>query len=108
MILAMATQPSVGTWQEPVGHRIDQVEGVVEAASERVDVFAVERGHECRVEAARDLVRQRVAGMLQVLHSFCLGLGVRIVERHLLEHPGRRHDMTGLLLEQIEEPLLAG
>ena len=37
--------------------------------------------------------------------AFALAFGV--VERQLLEHTGGRHDVAGLLLEQVEELLLA-
>src|SRR5215468_2714119 len=37
-----------------------------------------------------------------------LGGADRVVEGHLLQHSRRGHDVSGLLLEEIEEVLIAG
>jgi hypothetical protein len=94
--------------QEPIRHRVDQVQHVVETAGERVDVLPIDRGDEGGVEAAHDLVGEGVARVLQVLDLLGLSLGVRVVEGQLLERPRRGHDVGGLLLEQIEELLFPG
>ena len=93
--------------EEPISHLVDEVEHVVQPAGHRVDVLAVDRRDEGGVEPAHDLVGERVAGVLDVLDSLGLCLGVRIVEAQLFEHARRRHDVPGLLLEQVEEFLFA-
>ena len=48
-----------------------------------------------------------VARVLEVSDLLNLGRGAWIVESQLLQDPGCRDDMTGLLLEEIEEVFLA-
>jgi hypothetical protein len=52
-------------------------------------------------------VGDRVARVLEVSDLLNLGRGAWIVESQLLQDPGCRDDMTGLLLEEIEEVFLA-
>ena len=93
--------------EEPIGHRVDEVEHVVQPAGHRVDVLTVDRRDKGRVEPAHDLVSERVPGVLDVLDPLGLCLGVRIVQGQFFEDSRRRHDVPGLLLEQVEEFLLA-
>src|ERR1700730_2775046 len=93
--------------EKPVGHRIDEVQHVVQTARQGVDVLAVDRGDERGIQPADHFVGDGIARVLEITDLLDLGLSARIVERQLLQYSGRRDDMTGLLLEEIEEILVA-
>src|SRR5437867_513623 len=88
---------------QALGSRLDVVEDVVEPAGEIVDVLAIDRRDERRVEALDDLVGDLVGLMLDFLDR--VGLGPRVGEvMHQLVQQGRTLDhVLRLLLEQVEE-----
>src|SRR6185436_1473986 len=97
----------------PVDHHavhagVDQVDDVVDPAGELVDVLAVDRRDEGAVEPVDDLVRDLVAGVLDVLDA--LGALLEVVEalEQLDEEPGALVRVAGGALEELEEVLLLG
>src|SRR5256884_9512677 len=89
---------------EALGGGLEVVEHVVEAGREVVDVLAVERRDEGRVQPFDDLVRDLVARVLDLFDRVRLGPGVGEGVDQLLEEAGGLDDVPGLLLEVVEEP----
>jgi hypothetical protein len=89
--------------QERVGRLLDEVEDVVEAADERVDVLAVEGRDEGRVQALPDGVAHLVA---VVLHGHELpGQPLGLIEgaQHLLRDAGAPQDVGGVLANRSKK-----
>ena len=93
---------------ERVGGLLDQVEHIVEAADQPVDVLAVERRHERRLETMADVVADLVAAVLR--RPDLGGAHFRLVIRpqHRLELAGAGEDVRGVVDEEVEEALLRG
>src|SRR4051812_5490793 len=92
---------------EGVRALLDVVEDVVEAADEGVNVLAIERRDERRLEPPADLVAQLVAAMLGVA-DLAGPLQRRVIRpEHRLEKTSRTEDVRGVLLEHVEEAFLA-
>src|SRR6266571_2578735 len=89
---------------EALGGRLEEVEHVVEAGREVVDVLAVDRRDEGRVEPPDDLVGDLVARVFDFLDGVGLGPGVGEGVDQLVEEAGGPNDVLGLLLEVIKEP----
>ena len=51
---------------------IDRIHDVIERARERVNVFAIDRRHERLVQPLNDLVRQKIALVLDLTDLVCL------------------------------------
>ena len=85
----------------------DVVDDVVEPGGQRVDVLAVDRGHEGRVEALDDVVRDPVAFLLgdQDLPADVLVIGPGC--HHLVEHLRRAQRVLTALTEEVEEGTVA-
>src|SRR3954447_22276409 len=92
---------------EVVRDLLDVVDDVVERRGEVEDVLALDRGHERRVEALDDVVRDPVA-LLLADHDLAGELTVvgPAVE-NVLEDLAGLHDVAARLLEQVEELTLA-
>ena len=75
---------------ERVGGLLDVVEDVVEAADQGVDVLAIDRGDEGRLEAMADLVADLVAAMLVGPDLGGPGLRLVVGPEHRLEAAGAR------------------
>ncbi len=73
----------------PRGRRIHQVNYVVNLARQLVDVFAIEWRHERLVQLPQDVVRDRVANVLEVLDLVGSDRGVIEMLQHL-DHGDRR------------------
>src|SRR2546425_360373 len=86
------------------GGGLEVVEDVVEASREVVDVFAVDRRDEGRVQSPDDLVGDLVARVLDLLDRVRLGPRVGKGVDQLVEETGRPDDVLRLLLEVVEEP----
>src|SRR6266850_833072 len=82
---------------------VDQVEHVVQAGDEEVDVVSVHGSDEGLVEALDHGVRDLVALMLHVLHAPGLALGVGTVPQRRSEQCRRLARALGMLLEEVEE-----
>src|SRR5713226_5886626 len=98
-----------GRLLDPIDHQalrdgLDKIENVVEPCREVVDVLAVERSDERRVEVLDDVVRDLIAGVLDLLDGEGLGPAVGEVVDELGEEGGGLDDLLGLLLEVVEEP----
>src|SRR5436190_16265096 len=89
---------------EPLGGGLEVVQHVVDAGREVVDVLAVERRDEGRVQPFDDLVGDLVARVLDLFDRVRLGPGVGEGVDQLLEEAGSLDDVPGLLLEVVEEP----
>src|SRR4051794_21909385 len=94
--------------RQEVRRLLDEVDDVVERRRQRVDVLAVDRRHERRVQALDDVVRDPVA-LLLADHDLARERGV---VGPLLEHPleqlGGAHDVRARLLEEVEELAFLG
>ena len=77
------------------------------AMPQRTAELPVEGRDERRVDLPDEVVRQDVAGVLELLDGHGLRRRVREVEDHLAEPSRRRDDVPPLLLEEVEEALLA-
>src|SRR5258705_1785941 len=90
---------------DPVHGGVDEIEDVVDAADELVDVLAVERRDEGLVQALDRLVRQFVADVLEVLHL--AGAAAQVVEpfEEFDQRAGALVRIAGGLFEQVEEDL---
>ena len=88
---------------EQVRNSLDRVENVVERGREGVNVLAVDRCDERRVEPTDDRVCDLVALMLALLDPLGLRLHVLVILDEVLQQFGRRHEVLGRLLEQVEE-----
>src|SRR5215216_1291627 len=91
-----------------VGRFLDGVEHVVELAGEPVDVLAVERGDEGRVEPGEDGVGEPVALVLGLDQPLGLHLRVDEVLDQVEQQPTRAGDVVCHRVEQVEIGLLAG
>ena len=69
-----------------------------------MDVLAVDRRDEGRIELLDDLVGRVVALMLDFLDRVGLGPRVAEVVDHLVQQGGGADDVLGLLVEVVEEP----
>src|SRR5574338_278519 len=90
-----------------VGDLLDEVDDVVQAADELVDVLAVERRDEGLRQALADVVADAVAAALRVAQLAGEPLALVVGAEQLLEHPGAGEDVLRVLDEQVEELLLA-
>src|SRR5215217_444992 len=93
--------------REEVGDLLDEVDDVVHPGGERVDVLAVDRGDERRVEALDDVVRDPVALLLAHEHVAAELAVVGPLVEHALEQRCRADDVVAGFLEQVEELALA-
>ena len=93
---------------ERVRRLLDVVEDVVEGADQAVDVLAVERGDERRLEPAPDLVADLVAAVLGVANLAGALLRRVVGPEHRLEQSGRPEYVCGVLGEHVEEALFTG
>ena len=82
-----------------VGHLFDEIEDVVQAADQSVDLLTVEGRDKGCLEPAADVVADVVAAMLGI--TDLLGRFVGIVEgpQHSLELPGAVKDVRGVFDE---------
>ena len=81
------------------------VDDVVELLGEGVDVLTIERGDEGRVQPLEDVARQRVTVGLAAVH------GVRsdgLILQQVTEQTAARDHVCRGLIEQVEEPIVAG
>src|SRR3954462_452637 len=93
---------------EVVRDLLGVIDHVVERRGERVDVLAVDRGDEHLVEAADDVVGDPVA-LLLADQDVAGEVGVvGEVAQHLIEQVGGALDVSGGLLEQVEELAVPG
>ena len=90
-----------------VRHFLDKVEDVVQAADQRVDVFAVERCDKGRLQLVTDVVADLIAGVLCVAQLAGEPFALVVVAEELLEQPRRRQDVPRIIDEQIKEFLFA-
>src|SRR5450756_32334 len=92
---------------ERVGDLFDEIEDVVQAADQGVDLLAVERRDEGCFQAAADVVADVVPAMLGV--ADLLGRLVRAVEgaQHRLELPSAVQDVGCVFDEKVEEAFVA-
>src|SRR5205814_1249989 len=86
-----------------VRRRLDGVEHVVERRGERVDVFAIHRRDERRVQALDDLVGDRVALVLSLLDPSRLQLDVGEVLDEVLQQRHGGAEVLGAGGEEFEE-----
>jgi hypothetical protein len=91
-----------------VGRGLDGVEHVVQLAGQGVDVLAVERGDEGRVEPGVDGVGQPVALVLGLDQALGLHLRVDEVLHHVQQVACRVGEVGRDLVEQVEIRLFAG
>ena len=103
-----AVGASIAVQDERVRGLLDEVDDVVEGADQGVDVLAVERGDERRLEPPADLVAELVAAVLGVADLPGALLGGVVRAEHRLEQPGRPEDVRRVLREHVEEALFAG
>ena len=89
-----------------IGYRLDEIEDVVEARGQAVDVLPVEGRDERGVQGAHDLVGDLVALVLPRLDLRVRGLRVPIVGQELEEELGGVREIRRRLLEEVEEALL--
>jgi len=92
---------------ERVGRLLDEVDDVVEGTDQGIDVLAVERCDERRLEPMPDLVADLVAAVLRRPDLRGTGLGLVVRPEHGLEQPGAAEDVRGILDEEIEESNVA-
>ena len=90
-----------------VGDLLDEVEDVVEAADQLMDVLAIERRDEGVLQLVADVVADPVALALQVAELAREPLALVVGAEELLEQPGARQDVVGVVDEELEELLLA-
>src|SRR5687767_6955424 len=83
--------------------RVDGVHHVVERYRERMNVLAVERGHEGAVHAVDDAARPAVAQVLDVLDRISLAHVGRVARHHLLEQLRAAAYLFGKADEVVEE-----
>src|SRR5438034_548621 len=88
---------------EALGGRLDVVEHVVQPRGEVVDVLAIDRRDEGRVQLLDDLVGDLVARVLDFLDLMGLGARVGEVVAEVVEQRGGVEDVLGLLLEIVVE-----
>src|SRR6185503_2862684 len=89
---------------QPLRRGLDVVEHVVQARGEGVDVLTVDGRDERRVQLLDDLVRHRIALVLDFLDGVGLGAGVGEVVDQLVEQSRGLEDVLRLLLEVVVEP----
>src|SRR5215208_1450664 len=94
--------------RQEVGDLLDEVDDVVHARRERVDVLAVDRRDERRVEALDDVVRDPVALLLADDHVPPDLPVVGPVVEHALEQLRGTNDVGAGFLEQVEELAFPG
>jgi len=93
-----------------LGGVLDQVEDVVHARDQAVDVVAVERRDEGRVQQRHGLVGDLVGAALHVADALDQGAAPRLVGVvvHQFGHgPAAGDEVFGVAIEQREEPRLA-
>ena len=90
-----------------VGDLLDEVEDVVEAADQLVDVLAIERRDEGVLQLLADVVAEAVALALEVAQLAREPLALVVGAEELLEQPSTGQDVVGVLDEELEELLLA-
>ena len=85
----------------------DEIQDVVQAADQGVDVLAVERRDEGSLQATADVVADLVAPVLDL--ADLLGCLVRVVvgPKHRFQLAGAVEHVGGVLNEQVEEALIA-
>jgi hypothetical protein len=93
---------------EQIRGRVRVVEDVVHLRREVIDVLAVERRDERGVQRAHHGVRDLVTDVLAVLDRRGPRLRVVVRSHHRQEQLSGFHDVLRGLLEELEEPLLAG
>ena len=111
MIAACSTAVAVGAsirYRTKVSaDLLDEVQDVVEGADQGVDVLAIERRDERRLQPVADVVADLVAAMLGRADLGRASLGLVVGPEHRLEEPGAAEDVRGVLDEQVEEPHVA-
>ena len=98
---------------DPVQHEciadlLDEIDHIVEAADERVDVLAIEGRNEGVLEPVPDVVADLVATVLRVTQLTGTPLDGVVILEHRLEQSRGAEDVRGVFDEQVEKPLLAG
>lgn len=93
---------------ERVGDLLDEVEDIVQAADEGVDLLAIEGRDERRLETMADVVGDLVAAMLGVANLARSTLQDVIGPQHRLEEAGGAEDVGDVLDEEVEEVLITG
>src|SRR3990170_3996280 len=93
---------------ERVGRLLDEVEDVVEAADQAVDILAVEGRHKGGVEALADGVADLVALVLDGEELLGLPLRVLVGAEHRLQQARPVEHVGGILDEHVEEALFTG
>jgi hypothetical protein len=82
---------------------VDEIDDLVEMPGERVNVFAVERGHECPVDPVDRIVSEVVRLVLERLYlGDVLVQLVRILEKLVQERRGARKLGGNLRKKRIE------
>ena len=87
---------------------MNPVDDVVQAGGEVVDVLAVKRGDEGRVELLDDLVGDHVRLVLDLLDGVHPRAGLGEVVHLFMQKGGGLDDMRRLLLEVVEKADLPG
>ena len=90
-----------------VGHLLDEVQDVVEAADEGVDVLAVERRDEGRLELVPDVVADLVAAVLELAELDGDSLALAVASEEGLEEPRAGQNVRRVVDEHVVELLLA-
>src|SRR5687768_11963294 len=89
-----------------VGHLLDEVEDVVEAADQLVNVLAVERRDERVLELLTDVVAQTVTLALEIAQLAREPLALVVRAEELVEQSRAGQDVVGVVDEELEEFLL--
>ncbi len=106
---------SVTCWtsysEQRLGRVLHQVEHVVHARDEPVDVVAIERRDENRLQQRNGLVGDAVCVVLEIVDALdarsVRATAFGIISQQLGQHPARLGDAARVLVEQFEEAALA-
>src|ERR1700674_5262210 len=105
-LLALACD-DLGLRSSGVGGRLDEVQDVVEAADQAMDVLAVEGRDEGRFQLVPDLMADLVTRVLCITQLAGQPFAVVVIAEELLEQASRPKDVVGVLDEHVEELRLA-
>ena len=87
---------------------LDPVDDVVERRGEIADVLAVEGRHEGAVQGAKDLVRDLVAHVLDVLEVARFALDVDEIGEQVVQQSRAFKGVGGAAIEEVEEAVILG
>jgi len=93
---------------EGVGDFFDEVQDIVQAADQCVNLLAIERRDEGCLQAMPDLVAELVPAVLGITDLAGAAFQDVIGTEHGLEQPRRAEHVRGILGEQVEEAFIAG